>query len=66
MSVGTEFPKEQARLRELREAYVKIGPAGRFGLASIDVALIRADLALASGDVVRILGAHQRMTEITG
>lgn len=30
-SVGDDFPKEQARVRELLEAYQKLGPVGTFG-----------------------------------
>lgn len=65
-SVGEEFPKEQARLTELLEQYVEIGPSGVFGAAMIKSALRRAAVAMASGDVVEIVKAYQEMKEITG
>lgn len=55
------FPQEQARLRELIDAYRDIGPAGSFGLAMIRQTLARADAAMASGDVAAMLRAYEEM-----
>jgi len=55
------FPLEQARLRELIDAYRDIGPAGAFGLAMIRQTLSRADVAMASGDVAAMLRAYEEM-----
>lgn len=62
-SVGTEFPKEQARVREVLSQFREIGPAGALGAALIEQTLRDADAAMASGDVVAILRAYQAMTE---
>ena len=62
-TVGDEYPKEQARCRELLQMYREIGPSGMFGAAVIEAKLREADEAMASGDIVRILAAFQAMKE---
>lgn len=62
-SVGEEFPKEQARVRELLTVYKKIGPAGAFGALMLEQALQRADQAAISGDVVAVLRSFQELKE---
>lgn len=64
MTLGDEFPKEQARVREVLGYYKEIGPAGMFGAAMIEDVLRRADQAAISGDVVAMLGVFQEMKEI--
>ncbi len=64
-NVGEEFPKEQARLRELLVQYKEIGIPGQFGARMIEQALRQADAAMASGDVVAVLRAYRAMKEIT-
>lgn len=63
-SVGEEFPKEQARVREILEQYKAIGPAGAFGAAWIGNVLKRADEAAISGDVVAIIRSYQEMQAV--
>lgn len=53
-SVGEEFPKEQARVRELLEEYKAIGPAGAFGAMMLEQALRRADAAAISEEAQAI------------
>ena len=60
-SVGDEFPKEQARVRELLGFYKSIGPAGAFGALMLEQALQRADQAAISGDVVAILRSYEEL-----
>ena len=60
-SVGEEFPKEQARVRELLQVYRDIGPAGTFGATMIEQVLKRADEAAISGDVVAILRSYEEL-----
>lgn len=60
-SVGEDFPREQARVRELLGVYKQIGPAGMFGAAMIEQALQRADQAAISGDVVAVLRSYQEL-----
>ena len=60
-SVGEEFPKQQARARDLLKQYRDIGPAGTFGALMIEQALQRADQAAMSGDVVAILRSYHEL-----
>ena len=62
-SVGEDFPRQQARCRELLAQYQAIGPAGAFGHAMISQILQRADEAAISGDAVAILRAYEAMKE---
>jgi len=62
-SLGEEYPKEQARCRELLQVYRDIGPAGTFGAFMIKNTLQEADAAAMSGDVVRMIAAFKRMKE---
>lgn len=62
-SVGEDFPNQIARVEKLREAYVEIGPAGAFGLMTIDAALKRARQAQASGDVVAIVRSYAELRD---
>lgn len=63
-SVGEDFPKEQARCRDLLVQYKRIGLPGTFGASIIEATLRKADEAMASGDVVEILKAYQAMTKL--
>ena len=60
-SVGDDYPRQQARLRELIKQYEELGPAGMFGKAMIEADLREADEAAMSGDIVRIVAAYQAM-----
>lgn len=62
-SVGEEYPKEQARLRELLNEYRKIGPAGAFGATMIEATIREAEAAAMSGDVVRVVRAFAAMQD---
>jgi len=62
-SLGTEYPKQQERCRELLQAYKEIGPAGAFGHHMISAVLREADEAAVSGDLVRMIRAFERMKE---
>lgn len=63
-TLGEQFPKEQARCREVLEMYREIGPAGTFGAAMIEATLREADEAAMSGDLVRMIRAYEAMKEI--
>ena len=60
-SLGEEYPKEQARCRELLQQYHRIGPAGAFGAAMIESVLKEADEAVINGDLARMIIAFQEM-----
>lgn len=60
-SVGEDFPRQQQRVRELREEYVQIGRAGALGLVMIDQVLARAERAAMSGDVLQILQSYEEL-----
>jgi len=59
-SVGDEFPKEQARVRELLGIYKSI-PTGGFGALMLEQVLKRADEAAISGDPVAILRSYEEL-----
>ena len=63
-SLGEEFPKEQARVREVLGQYKSIGPAGLFGASVIEKVLKRADQAAMSGDVVEMLQVFEELKAI--
>ncbi len=62
-SLGEEYPKAQARCRELLEQYISIGPAGQLGHMAITAVLKRADEAAISGDVVDMMRSFQEMQD---
>jgi len=57
------MPIQQARVRALRQAYIDIGIAGRFGLMMLDQCLVEAEDAQVSGDIVRIMRAYEGLKE---
>jgi hypothetical protein len=65
-SVGDDYPREQARIREVRDNAREIGPAGGFLVAICDDLLRRADEAAISGDVVAVLRLYTEMKELEG
>lgn len=63
-SVGSEFPAEQARLRQLLQDYRSLpNGAGTFGAMMIEQTLAEADRAMAFGDIIAILRAFAAMRE---
>lgn len=63
-SLGEEYPKEQARVRQVLGFYKEISPAGWFGVAMIEATLRQADEAAASGDVVAMARAFEEMKAV--
>lgn len=66
ITLGEEFPKEQARVRELLGEYKAIGQAGAFGAAMIEQTLQRAEKAAISGDIVAILRSYEELKGCMG
>lgn len=61
-SVGEEFPKEQARVRELIALYRSLpGGVGNIGAMLMEGVLQRADQAAISGDVVAMVRSFEEM-----
>jgi hypothetical protein len=60
-TIGEDFPRQQARVRELIGIYRDIGPAGMFGAMMLEQSLAEADAAQASGDIVRIIRAYEAL-----
>lgn len=61
-SLGTELPKEMARVRDvLMPQYLSIGPAGGFALALMRAELDRATKALAEGDVITMMRSYEAL-----
>jgi hypothetical protein len=59
-SLGESLPAEMARVRDrVMPAYAEIGPAGAFGLMMMRRSLDLAAKALAEGDVVAMIAAHE-------
>ena len=61
-TVGEEFPKEQARVRELLGIYKSI-PTGQFGALMIEQVLQRAEKAAISGDLIEILKSYKELKD---
>ena len=66
MNLIEGIQSEMNRVRELRTLYVAIGQAGTFVIVLIDDAIRRGVKAIASGDVVEMLGAYKNLEEFTG
>lgn len=61
-SLGTELPKEMARVRDkLMPRYMAIGSAGSFALFMMRAELDRATKALANGDVLEIMRSYEAL-----
>jgi len=60
-SLATEYPKEQARVRRLLGFYKELGPAGAFGVMSIEAILREADRASAEHDTVAMLRSFEAL-----
>ena len=64
-SLGSEYPKQQARCRDILALYKDIGPSGAFAAHMIEATLREADAAAMSGDLVRMIRAFQAMKDIS-
>lgn len=60
-SVGEDFPRQQARCREVLALYKDLGSPGAFGALVIEDVLRRADVAMASDDIIQILRVYEEM-----
>ena len=61
-SLGTELPKEMARVRdEVIPAYLEIGQAGLFAVTWMRRALDDAATAMAEGDVAAMVAAYEEL-----
>jgi hypothetical protein len=54
-TLGDALPDEIARVTEILDHYIEIGPAGAFGVMMLKASLDRATRALASGDIGAML-----------
>ncbi len=64
MTLGEDFPKMQARTRELLATYKALpGGVGVFGAMMIEGVLQRADRAAVSGDVVAMIRSYREMED---
>ena len=63
-SLGTELPKEMARVRDVViPAYVAIGPVGAFAASWMRAALDDAARAMAEGDLPGMIAAYEALKE---
>jgi hypothetical protein len=59
-TLGEALPREMARVRDkVMPAYVSVGDPGKFALAMMRASLDAAAKAMAEGDVVAMLRAHE-------
>ncbi|MBN3811658.1 hypothetical protein [Paraburkholderia sp. Ac-20347] len=65
MNLAEGLSAEIQRVTTILGHYVEIGPAGAFGAMFIRASLKRATDALASGDVVAMIGAIEDLKEYT-
>lgn len=63
-TIGEDFPKEQARVRELLTEYEKI-PMGAFAAIMIKDSLKKAEEAAMSDDIVKLLVAYEDLKGIS-
>jgi len=61
VSVGEDFPLQQARVREIQKHARDIGPAGGFLVATCEQALRRSERAAISGDLAEILASYEEL-----
>lgn len=64
MTLGDDFPRQQARAREYLGYYRDIGPAGAFGALHIEDVLRRADKAAIEGDTIAMIRIYQELKAI--
>jgi hypothetical protein len=63
-SVGSELPKEMARVRDVViPQYESIGPSGALAIGLMKLELDRAAVALAEGDLPAILRSYAALKE---
>ncbi len=62
-SLATALPEELKRNRELKEQFLAIGPPRTIGAMLIEQDIQRGEKALASGDVIEIVKAYEKLKE---
>lgn len=62
-TVGEDFPRQQARVREIQQHAREIGPSGQFLVSMCEQALKRAEAAAISGDIVEIVQSYKELKE---
>ena len=62
-TLGSELPKQQARVRELLVAYREIGSGGVIASDFLEQVLQKADKAVISGDVVAMIVSYNELKE---
>ena len=60
-SLGEEYPKQQARVRELFKMYTEIGSAGQFAVIMMEDCLKRADKAVIENDLPEMIKIFEEM-----
>ena len=60
-TLGHEYPKQQARVRELLGHYQSLGVAGAFGAVMLEDVLQRADQAVVAADLPAMILCYGEM-----
>jgi len=63
-TVGDDFPVQQARVRRIQQQAMELGSVGAFLTMVCEQALLRAEKAAISDDLVEILAAYETLREI--
>ena len=64
MNLIEGLQQEMNRCRDLLKVFEDIGPTGQFGLAMIKAEIIQGEKAIASGDVVEMVGAYKSLKDV--
>ncbi len=64
MNLAEGIIAEVQRVTKVRELFLSIGPAGSFGALMLQQDLDRAQEAMASGDVVKMVVAYKALQEV--
>lgn len=64
MTLGEDYPNEQARVREVLGYYKELGPVGQFGAIVIEDVLRRADKAAIEQDLPAMIRLYQEMKNV--
>jgi len=63
MNVIEGLQAQMNRCRDLLKVYEELGPVGSFGATFIRDSIEEGEASIASGDVLRMLAAHERLKD---
>lgn len=60
-TLGTALPEQIARVRDVRQHYLDVGPPGALAAYLMELDLNAADRAIADQDIVAMLAVYQKL-----